>query len=136
MIECLHLVIPATPSAIPAVTDDVIHFLESCDWSQDEILKVDLALQEALANGIRHGCKGDPSKHVQCFVSCEDTGDVMIVVRDEGAGFDVAAVPDPLSSVNLLKPSGRGVFLINQLMDEVAFADGGREVRMRRHRRL
>ena len=110
--------------------------LESYDWSEDEILKVDLALQEALANGIRHGCKGDPTKHVQCSVSCDETGDLMIVVRDEGTGFDVTAVPDPLAGANLFKPSGRGVFLINQLMDEVDFADGGREVRMRRHRRM
>jgi anti-sigma regulatory factor (Ser/Thr protein kinase) len=100
--ESLTLVIPATPSAIPVVTDNVVHLLESYEWSEDEILKVDLALQEALANGIRHGCKSDPTKHVQS---------------------------------NLFKPSGRGVFLINQLMDEVDFADGGREVRMRRHRR-
>ena len=136
MRECLHLVIPATPSAIPAVTDDVVHLLESYDWSEDEILKVDLALQEALANGIRHGCKGDSTKYVQCSVSCDETGDLTIVVRDEGAGFDVTAVPDPLTDANLFKPSGRGVFLINQLMDEVDFADGGREVRMRRHRRM
>ena len=134
--ECLNLVIPATPSAIPAVTDDVTHLLESYHWSEDEILKVDLALQEALANGIRHGCQGDPTKHVQCSVSCDETGDLTIVVRDEGAGFDIAAVPDPLADANLFKPSGRGVFLIYQLMDEVAFADGGREVRMRRHRRV
>jgi serine/threonine-protein kinase RsbW len=133
--ESLTLVIPATPSAIPAVTHNVVHLLESYDWSEDEILKVDLALQEALANGIRHGCKGDPTKRVQCSVSCDETGDLMIVVRDEGTGFDVTAVPDPLAGDNLFKPSGRGVFLINQLMDEVDFADGGREVRMRRHRR-
>jgi serine/threonine-protein kinase RsbW len=134
--DCLNLVIPATPAAISAVTDDVTHLLETYHWSEDEILKVDLALQEALANGIRHGCQGDPTKHVQCSVSCDDAGDLMIVVRDEGAGFDVSAVPDPLVGSNLFKPSGRGVFLINQLMDEVAFADGGREVRMRRHRRM
>jgi serine/threonine-protein kinase RsbW len=133
--ECLSLVIPATPSAILAVTDDVIHLLESHEWSEDEILKVDLALQEALANGIRHGCKGDPTKHVRCSVSCDETN-LTIVVRDDGPGFDVAAVPDPLADANLFKPSGRGVFLINQLMDEVDFADGGREVRMRRHRRM
>ena len=134
--EYLHVVIPATPAAIPAVTDDVIHLLEGYHWSEDEILKVDLALQEALANGIRHGCKGDPTKHVECSVSCDETGDLEIVVRDEGTGFDVTAVPDPLAGANLLKPSGRGVFLIHQLMDEVAFTDGGRQVCMRRHRRM
>src|SRR5687768_1723463 len=128
--ESLNLVIPATPSAIPAVTGDVVHLLESYDWSEDEILKVDLALQEALANGIRHGCKGDPTKFIQCLVSTDAAGDLMIVVRDPGPGFDPTQVADPLTAENILKSSGRGVFLINQLMDEVAFRDGGREVQM------
>ena len=52
-------------------------------------------------------------------------------MRDPGAGFDATKVPDPLDGENVLKSSGRGVFLINQLMDEVAFNDGGREVQMR-----
>jgi serine/threonine-protein kinase RsbW len=54
------------------------------------------------------------------------------VVRDPGAGFDATAVPDPLAGENVLKSSGRGIFLINQLMDEVAFEDGGRELRMKK----
>ena len=65
---------------------------------------------------------------------CDASGDLTIVVRDPGTGFDPKAVPDPLEGENVLKSSGRGVFLINQLMDEVAFADGGREVQMRKRR--
>jgi hypothetical protein len=56
----------------------------------------------------------------------------VIVVRDPGPGFDVAAVPNPLEGDNLLKRSGRGVFLINQLMDTVEFTEEGRKVRMRK----
>lgn len=126
----LDIVIPATPSAIPIVTEGVIQFLQDTQWSQDELGWIELALREALANGIRHGCKGDPSKHVECLVRCE-SGDLTIVVRDEGQGFDVSTVPDPIEEANLLRTSGRGVFLIKQLMDEVAYANGGREVRMR-----
>ena len=59
--------------------------------------------------------------------STDPTGELMIVVRDPGTGFDPSKVANPLDGDNMLKPSGRGVFLINQLMDEVAFADGGRE---------
>ena len=90
------------------------------------------ALLPFLANAFRHGCRGDSSKHVQCSVSCEDSGEVVMVVRDPGPGFDPSAIADPLDAANLLKPSGRGVFLINELMDEVQFADGGREVQMRK----
>jgi len=58
----------------------------------------------------------------------------VIVVRDPGPGFDVAAVPNPLEGDNLFKESGRGVFLINQLMDTVEFTEEGRKVLMRKQR--
>jgi anti-sigma regulatory factor (Ser/Thr protein kinase) len=130
----LNMVIPATPSAIPKVSEGLQQLLEGKHWSEDEVIKVVLALDEALANAIRHGCKGDATKSVQCIVTHDASGDLTIVVRDPGPGFDVAKVPNPLEGQNVFKSSGRGVFLINQLMDEVAFADGGREVQMRKKR--
>ena len=126
------MTIPADPRAIPTVTDGVMQVLVDKKWSEERIMQVELALQEALANAIRHGCKGDPSRQVQCVVNCDTEGEVVIVVRDPGAGFDATTVPDPLAGENVLKSSGRGIFLINQLMDEVAFKDGGRELRMRK----
>jgi anti-sigma regulatory factor (Ser/Thr protein kinase) len=126
----MNLTLPAVPSSIETVSDGITQMLQDKGWSEDEIIKVDLALQEALANGIRHGCKGDPTKFIQCLVTTDAAGDLMIVVRDPGPGFDPAQVADPLTTENILKSSGRGVFLINQLMDEVAFRDGGREVQM------
>ena len=59
---------------------------------------------------------------------------MVIVVRDPGPGFDPGAVADPLEPANRLKPSGRGIFLIKALMDHVQFADGGREVQMRKRK--
>jgi anti-sigma regulatory factor (Ser/Thr protein kinase) len=126
----MNLTLPAVPSSIEIVSDGITQMLQDKGWSEDEIIKVDLALQEALANGIRHGCKSDPTKFIQCLVSTDAAGDLMIVVRDPGPGFDPTQVADPLTTENILKSSGRGVFLINQLMDEVAFRDGGREVQM------
>lgn len=130
----LNLVIPADPSAIPTVTDGVRQILHGKGWKESEITAVELALQEALANGIRHGCHGDPSRKVQCVVAVDQAGEMTVVVRDPGQGFDTSCVPDPLTPENVLKPSGRGVFLINQLMDEVNYTDGGREVQMRKRR--
>jgi serine/threonine-protein kinase RsbW len=97
-------------------------------------MAVELAVQEAVANAIRHGCHNDPTNNVQCCVTCDDSGEVIIVVRDTGAGFDHTAVANPLEPENMLKPSGRGIFLINGLMDRVGFADGGREVQMRKRK--
>jgi anti-sigma regulatory factor (Ser/Thr protein kinase) len=129
-----NMVIPADPRAIPTVTDGVVEMLQSKNWKDEDIMAVELALQEAVANAIRHGCKNDPSKHLQCCVTCDQNGEVMILVRDPGPGFDTTAVANPLDEANILKPSGRGIFLINGLMDEVGFRDGGRELLMRKRR--
>jgi anti-sigma regulatory factor (Ser/Thr protein kinase) len=130
----INLVVPAVPASIQTVSEGVTQLLRTKQWPEDEIMKIDLALQEALANGIRHGCNNDPTKFVQCTVSTDPNGELLIVVRDPGPGFDPQAVPNPLDRANLFKGSGRGVFLINHLMDEVAYADGGREVQMRKQR--
>ncbi|HEX2457224.1 MAG TPA: ATP-binding protein [Vicinamibacterales bacterium] len=130
----INMVIPADPRAIHTVTDGVTHMLQEKHWDERKVMEVELALQEALANAIRHGCGGDPSRHLQCIVAVEDTGEAMIVVRDPGTGFDTTRVANPLAPENVLKPSGRGIFLINQLMDEVAFSDGGRELQMKKRR--
>ena len=130
----LAITIPGDPAAIPIVTDGVVEVLEAKHWPKEDVLAVQLALQEAVANAIRHGCRGDASKHVQCSVHCEESGEVVMVVRDPGPGFDPGAIADPLDAGTLLKPSGRGIFLINELMDDVQFADGGREVQMRKRK--
>jgi anti-sigma regulatory factor (Ser/Thr protein kinase) len=131
--ECqFNMTIPADPRAIPTVTDGVRQVLVDKKWSEERITQVELALQEALANAIRHGCEGDCSRQVQCVVRCDTDGEVLIVVRDPGSGFDATKVPDPLAGENVMKSSGRGIFLINQLMDDVAFKDGGRELQMRK----
>jgi anti-sigma regulatory factor (Ser/Thr protein kinase) len=128
----LNIVIPAEEDAMQKVTAGVKELLTAKNWPGDEIMEVDLAVQEALANAIRHGCKNDATKQVQCCVSFDKTGELVIVVRDPGAGFDVAAVPNPLEGNNVFKGSGRGVFLINQLMDTAEFTEGGRKVLMKK----
>ena len=122
------------PAAIRTVTDGVAQALRDKPGVVGHEFEIELALREALANAIRHGCQGDPTQFIRCFVTYEDAGDVLIVVRDPGRGFEVAGVPNPLEGTNVLKGSGRGIFLINQLMDEVRFADGGRELHMRKRR--
>lgn len=65
-------------------------------------------------------------------MSFDAAGELVIVVRDSGTGFDLNAVPNPLEGNNLFMGSGRGVFLINELMDTVEYEDGGRMVKMRK----
>jgi serine/threonine-protein kinase RsbW len=128
----LDIVIPGDPAVIRTVTDGVVQLLQDRLAVAGHEFDIELALQEALANAIRHGCHADPTESVECRVTYESTGDVLIVVRDPGPGFDFTRVPNPLEDANVLRASGRGLFLIRQLMDEVRFASGGREIQMRK----
>jgi serine/threonine-protein kinase RsbW len=95
-----------------------------------------VALRESVINAIRHGNQLDQAKHV--FVEFEshavdEIPELRIRVRDQGPGFDPTALPDPLATENLLKASGRGIFLIRSFMDDVLFQrapEGGMEIRM------
>src|SRR5271165_835896 len=101
--------------------------MKNVDGKEDAI---ELALQEALANAVVHGAKEDPSKIVECLVACDEQRGILIIVRDPGPGFDPQAIPSCTMGENLYSNHGRGIFLINQLMDEVQFHKNGTEIRM------
>ena len=90
---------------------------------------VSMAVREAMINAVLHGNAYDPAKRVN--LSFEQTGEEFIVtISDEGKGFVPEEVPDPLAPENLLKQSGRGIFLMRAFMDEVRFRklDRGTEI--------
>ena len=91
---------------------------------------IELALTEALANAVVHGAKADPSKIVECDVVSNEDQSILIVVRDPGNGFDPGEIPNPLRGESVYSDHGRGIFLINQLMDEVKFLKNGTEIHM------
>ena len=128
----LDITIPADPNAISGVVDGVLQIAREMRCAEGSEFQIELALREALANAIVHGCNNDPTKNVECCVSCTGSSDVVIVVRDPGAGYTASAVPNPLAAENLHSDHGRGIYLINQLMDEVSFERNGAEIRMRK----
>jgi serine/threonine-protein kinase RsbW len=90
-------------------------------FDEDECGRIAMAVREAAVNAVLHGNRYDPAKRLT--ISFETTPDALTVaVRDEGSGLDPAALPDPLAPENLLKQSGRGIFLIRAFMDEVRFS--------------
>ena len=102
----------------------------------DALHWVTVAVRESVINAIKHGNGGDEHKQVHVDFTPLDASaprGIAIRVRDEGPGFDPESVPDPLAPDNLLKSSGRGIFLIRSFMDEVALqraAEGGMEIVM------
>jgi len=87
---------------------------------EDEIYRITMAVREAAVNAVLHGNSYDPQKHVTA--SFENNGsDLIIRIADQGVGLDPDTLPDPLAPENLLRGSGRGIFLIRSFMDEVHF---------------
>ena len=123
--------IPANVAAISPAVDTIMARIHKEHPRAKEIeFEIETALREALANAVLHGCKANSAKQVHCQVSCDAFGVVHITVRDPGEGFDPSSVSDPLHEDNLHADHGRGIYLLRKLMDDVQFADGGREVRM------
>ena len=128
----LDMVIPADTAAASSLCDGVMQVVRRMKLAAGKELEVEISLREALANAIEHGCQGDPGKSIRCCVAGDESGEIVIVVRDPGAGFDPTQVPDPRHGTNLLRDGGRGIHLINEFMDEVQFANDGREIQMRK----
>jgi len=126
----LDLTFPGTISAIGPVVERVMGVVGQMACAQGKEHLIEVAVYEALANAVRHGCNEDPSCEVQVSVACDPARGLLIVVRDPGPGFDPANLPSPVAAENLMRSHGRGVFLINQLMDEVRYERGGTEIWM------
>jgi serine/threonine-protein kinase RsbW len=112
------------------------HLARSVGLDEDSLHWVSVAIRESVINAIKHGNRSDTNKHV--FVEFETAikaavPELAIRVRDQGEGFDPDDIADCLDPENILKSSGRGIFLIRNFMDDVQLQrapEGGMEVRM------
>lgn len=94
---------------------------------------VGMALREALANAIKHGNQLNPDRRVHLEIRVDPPRELVLVVEDEGNGFDPASLSDPTDANNLLRSSGRGVYYMRHFMDEVRFqssAEGGTRIEL------
>jgi serine/threonine-protein kinase RsbW len=112
------------------------HLARGIGLDEDSLHWVSVAIRESVINAIKHGNRNDAGKRV--FVEFEtatraDVPELAIRIRDQGEGFDPEQVANPLDAENLLKSSGRGIFLIRNFMDDVQLQrapEGGMEIRM------
>jgi len=126
----LSVTLAADRKAVDPVVESVMNVvreMKCADGREDEI---ELALSEALANAVVHGASADPAKIVECDVACDQEHGMLIVVRDPGPGFDPSRLANPCVGENIYSSHGRGIYLINQLMDEVQFHKNGTEIHM------
>ena len=124
---------PSQIQAIPPFVDQLMHFIANSRSKDGNETIIEIALSEALENAVVHGNGQSPDKRVSVTCCCTLDGEVSITVQDEGQGFDTRTLPDPTAPENRLRTSGRGVYLMEALMDEVRFEKGGALVYMRKN---
>lgn len=129
----LSVTLAADKDCVDPVVQGIMQLVRQMRCAAGKEEAVQLALNEALANAVVHGAKADPSKFIECDVACDESRGMLIVVRDPGQGFDPKSVPSPVVGENVYCEHGRGIYLINQLMDEVKFLKNGTEIRMVKH---
>ncbi len=111
------------------------HVSREIGLDDDSIHWVNVSIRECVINAIKHGNQHDASKRVfvEFHTTLGEVPEMLIRVRDQGKGFEPEEVADPLAPENLLKGSGRGIFLIRSFMDDVQLQrapEGGMEIRM------
>ena len=130
--QTTRLVLPSHIEAVADAAAAVMDLIRNCGVSEELSFGIEMAVRESLTNAMVHGNQEDESKSVEVIFNCHDN-ELEIEVRDQGEGFDPASVPDPTNAENLLKTSGRGIFLMRTFMDEIEWRnrpEGGTAVRM------
>ena len=118
--------------AIDPAVEHIMRIVDGMACGAGKEFEIETAIRESLANAIVHGCKHDRRRFVNISVSCDDQRGMIIVVRDPGDGFDPKTIPNPVTGERLYSEHGRGIYLIDRLMDEVRFRKGGTEIWMRK----
>jgi serine/threonine-protein kinase RsbW len=116
----LRFSLSSTMESVGEVEAAAEKFATEAGLDEDERFRVTMAVREASVNAVLHGNEYDPAKKITA--SFENTGDKLVItIADEGKGLDPDTLPDPLAPENLMRGTGRGIFLIRSFMDEVHF---------------
>lgn len=123
------IIIPSNLKNIKPAVDEILDYLKSIEVEGSLIFDIRLGLEEALINAVKYGNRFNKSLTVEVEFT-HNGNKVIIAVEDKGNGFDYRNLPDPTREENLLKPKGRGIFLIKHLMDDVEFNRRGNRITM------
>jgi serine/threonine-protein kinase RsbW len=131
-IQSMDTLLESTLDSVDEAETKVLQAAERAGFEEEDLHKIGMAVRECMVNAVVHGNRYNARKKVHLGI--QTTAERMtVVIRDEGEGFDVNALPDPLAEENLLRQSGRGLLLIQAFMDEFNIEPAkpkGTEVRM------
>jgi serine/threonine-protein kinase RsbW len=128
--ETVERSMDSTLDSVDSAEELALGVAQRAGFDDDDLMKIGMAVRESMVNAVVHGNRYNAHKKVQFSVA---VGEERLTVRiaDEGEGFEVDDLPDPLAPENLMRTSGRGIFLIRSFMDEFAIRRherGGMEV--------
>jgi len=116
--ETLERWLDSTLVSVDLAEEMVSGLAQRAGFDEDEVMKIALAVRESMVNAVVHGNRYSAHKKVGLAVILNGTR-LTVRITDQGEGFDLEHLPDPLAEGNLLRTSGRGIFLIRSFMDEV-----------------
>ena len=122
--DTIKIEIPSINENIRIIESFIDNAKERFNLDDDIYGNIMIAVTESVNNAIMHGNKNDRTKNVTLILSLNNNI-INFKIKDEGIGFDFQNLPDPTSPENLDKPSGRGIFLMKHLSDEVNFSNNG-----------
>ncbi len=125
--------VPSEPDVCSKIIEILLGQLEVAGWTSKDVFGIHMAMEEAIMNAIRHGnqCAADKKVHVLIAISADQ---FYAKITDQGCGFDPDAVPDPTSDENIGRTSGRGVLLMKNFVDEIAYNEKGNSVELKKSR--
>jgi len=123
----VSFVLPSEFATIERMVDEAERFFSARVSDEDTAHNLLLLASEAVTNGVEHGNKFDAEKKVTITFST-NAHHATVTVEDEGSGFERIDVPDPVADDHLFASRGRGLFLMEQLADEIRYENGGRRI--------
>jgi serine/threonine-protein kinase RsbW len=116
--ETVDQYLESSLSSVDLAEDLALEMARKAGFDEDDLHKIAMSVRETMVNAVVHGNRYNANKKVHVSVS-QGSGRLAVKIADQGEGFDMLELPDPLSEENLLRNSGRGIFLIKAFMDEV-----------------
>jgi serine/threonine-protein kinase RsbW len=117
-LETVERFLDSTLASVDHAEEIALGVAQRAGFEEDDLLKIGMAVRESVVNAVVHGNRYNANKKVS-FSVVKNPQRLTVRVADEGEGFDYEDVPDPLAPENLLRSSGRGIFLIRSFMDEL-----------------
>ena len=121
--------LPADPDQCAPLVAEILDALQLHGWSAGDKFGIQMAMEEAVMNAIKHGNGCDPTKMIDINLGFDDQK-FEATISDDGCGFNPDEVPDPTADENIGKTCGRGVMLMKEFVDSLEYNETGNEVKM------